>query len=124
MSEHYNLYLVVSEALMGEVWVANWIKMSEEYRIDDLVVARNHGQGKWLAWDKDERGMASHHDICDMPKFAVRLKKHNVPGPSRVVSDEAAYQYPNIPHDYWDLGNAPHIGIQEELVEEGLLDEK
>lgn len=58
-----NLYLVVSESL------SCWPRMGADYRIAELVVARNHGQAKYLAWknDKDSFPAWGHTDMADMP---------------------------------------------------------
>jgi len=113
VSEHYNLYLVVSETLFCDPWI--------EYRIAELVVARSHGHARWLAWNKDQHGLASRARIYDMPKMAVRRKEDYVVGPPRIVTDDfsADKQLDDSEEgrhiEYlWHLGNAPHIGIVED----------
>lgn len=111
-----NLYLVVSE------WLEPYSYSHPEpgYRIAELVVARNHGQAKYLAWknDKDSFPAWGHTDMADMPKMAARLKRHGVPSPARIVSN--AYDYLGFERDecpnpevdeLWDLGPAAHIGL-------------
>lgn len=111
-----NLYLVVSEALTTIVW-EDWFNNCgyyEGYRIAELIVARNYGQAKWLAWESDKDGSYP-GDVCEMPKFAVRLKRRDVGGEARIASDE----FDNGCDDelpLWTLGNAPHIGIMEEMT--------
>jgi len=100
--QEMNLYLVMSEELCsaGE----DWYDPPEWYRIVELVVARSHGQARWLAWSADD----GPGDVRDMPKFAVRLKGVGMDGPARIVSDE--YKLPGEGM-LWDIGKAPHIGI-------------
>jgi len=113
-----NLYLVVSE----EIYHVEWEDVSvsaghrEDYRIAELVVARNYGQARWLAWSADEDGPG---DVRDMPKFAVRLKRKDVEGPARVATEEWTMkvhkglmedEYPIWAENLWYIGKAPHIG--------------
>ena len=106
-----NLYLVVSERLQP------WSRMEDEYCIAELVVARNHSQARYLAWqnDLDSFPLWGHTKIAEMPKMAVRLKKYDVPGPARIASYEEDYQRPFCPEpaisQLWELGAAPHIGL-------------
>ena len=111
MSKLLNLYLVVSEELEGE----NLYGAVLCYQICELVVARNHGQARWLAWKSDDGidgSWSQWAPMADMPKMAVRLKAVGaLPGPARVL-DYAEYK--GMGDDYWDVGNAPHIGIHAE----------
>ena len=108
-----NLYLVVSEGLQSY----SRLEPDPGYRIAELVVARNHGQAKYLAWknDKDSFPSWGHTNMADMPKMAARLKRTDVPGPARIVSYEEDYQRPFCPEpevsQLWELGPAPHIGL-------------
>lgn len=106
-----NLYLVISEELSYVAVIDYWIGgPTEYYRITDLVVARSHGQARWLAWKNDKDSFCS-YDIRDMPKMAVRIKTHNVEGPARIATYEYDFSEPNF--DYlWELGPALHIGIE------------
>jgi len=113
-----NLYLVISEAL-------DWQKFNnpelagpwETYRIAELVVARNHSQARYLAWQSDKEGQT--YDFGEMPKLAVRLKGVGMDGPARIASDEYNFDYGRegdliyeAEHDIlWDIGKALHIGI-------------
>jgi len=117
-----NLYLVVSELLTEVVWEDwfNHVGHEESYRIAELVVARSHAQARWLAWKSDSKGVV-YPCVEDMPKFAVRLKKHGVGGPPRIVSDDfdkLGFHGPRSEGiaELWWLGNAPHIGIVEETT--------
>lgn len=83
-----NLYLVVSDVLKEVVW-EDWfnnVGHRELYQIAELVVARNYGQAKYLAWKTDRNTFNS--DISEMPKFAVRLKRRDVAGPARIATEE------------------------------------
>lgn len=108
-----NLYLVVSEVLTEVVW-EDWFNNCghyEGYRIAELIVARNHGQAKWLAWESDKHGSYP-DDVNAMPKFAVRIKKHDIKGPARIATDE----FGECDEELWDIGRAPHIGYTEEMT--------
>ncbi len=72
-----NLYLVVSEELIH--YPADRYEPPEHYRIAELIVARSHGQARWLAWSMED----GPGDVRDMPKFAVRLKERRVEGGQR-----------------------------------------
>ena len=106
-----NLYLVVSEVIPYIVW-EDWYNNcghNEDYRICELVVARNHGQARWLAYGTDKHGC--YPSVADMPKFAVRQKRKGLTGPARVVTGDPYW------HDQpvWGIGNAPHIGYVGEV---------
>lgn len=108
-----NLYLVISEEL--HIYPRG-LEPPEDYRICDLVVARNHSQARYLAW-KNDRDSFYADDLREMPKMAVRLKMHGFLGPAHVLDYyEGRYieTWPDCPDDPWDIGNAPHIGIEEE----------
>ena len=112
-----NLYLVVSEDLETVVW-EDWEAQAghiEHYRICELVVAKSHGQGRFLAWKHDDPD-GTYPSFDDMPKFAVRLKKRNVPGPARVLDyDECQTVVLDISdEELYRVGAAPHIGYAEE----------
>jgi hypothetical protein len=83
-----NLYVVLSEELSRSVpgWEREDFSPREDYRIYELVVARNRSQARWLAWQADENNLGP--DPRAMPKFSVRITGHNVPGPARVASAE------------------------------------
>jgi len=90
-----NLYLCISEEVNTVVPVLDYgVGPIEYYHIAELVVARNRGQAKWLAWinDKDQYWLT----IRDMPRFSVRIKAKNVEGEPRIVSDDDAFQ------EYWE----------------------
>ena len=82
-----NLYLVVSEEIREIIWEDwfNYVGHEEWYCIAELVVARNRGQAKWLAWKRDS---SFSRDIRDMPKFHTCLKQRKVIGPTRIASKE------------------------------------
>jgi len=109
-----SVYLVVSEELSYVEVVDYWIGgPTEYYRIADLVVARNHGQAKWLAWKNDKDSFIP-DEIREMPKMAVRIKRVNVEGPPRIATYEYDPSEPDFAH-LWDLGTPPpHISIEEE----------
>ena len=106
-----NLYLVVSEEIEDIEW-EDWFNGTghlENYRIAELVVARSHAQARYLAWKQDDAG-TTWPLIEDMPKFAVRLKRRNTPGPARVASTEHWADSDAELDELWDVGKAPHIG--------------
>lgn len=106
-----NLYLVISEPLENIEWVSMWdeIGIRNSYRIVNLVVAKSHAQARYLAWRADKDG-DTWPLVEDMPKFAVRLKRHNVRGPARVLTPEDAGELWRDAR-VWDIGSAPNIGI-------------
>jgi len=109
-----NLYLIVSEELSYEATIDSEIGGPiESYWIVELVVARSHAQAKCLAWRNDPDSADVDYDINEMPKMAVRIKKHDVAGPARIASKE----YPERKHPWlWVLLKAaPHIGVMEAL---------
>ena len=111
----YNLYLVISEVLETVEWEDwfNYVGHRETYRIVELVVARNHGQARWIAWRERDEDATFLPDVRDMPKFAVRLKRKDAKGPPRIVSDDWCEE-PTEDKELdrlWYLGDAPHIGI-------------
>ena len=107
-----NLYLVVSEELSYVAVIDSWLGgPTEYYRIADMVVARSHGQARWLAW-KNDKDNFNFGDIREMPKMAVRLKRYDEPGPARIVTREYSFLGARHASRYlWDLGPAPHIGL-------------
>ena len=90
-----NLYLVVSELLEEVVWEDGHL---EKYHIAALVVARNRGQAKYLAW-KTDRNTFCPNDIWEMPKFSTRLKRKDVEGPARI----ATHEFDGGDEDLWGL---------------------
>jgi len=105
-----NLYLVISGEFSYVNVIDRWLGGPTEWaRIADLVVARSHGQARWLAWKNDKDGFCS-YDIREMPKMAVRIKRHNVEGPARIATHEYDFSEPDFEY-LWDLGPAPHIGL-------------
>jgi len=84
-----NLYLLVSEPLKEVVWEDwfNQVGHIEPYRIAELVVARNRGQAKYLAW-KSDRATFYPGDIREMPKFSTRIKRNDIQGPARIATCE------------------------------------
>lgn len=104
-----NLYLVVSERLTEVVCEDRSVNAchEEEYRIAELIVARSHGHARWLAYESDSQ--SQHPCLEDMPKMAVRLKRKNVEGDPRIVTE----RYSGVAYgELWIVGNAPHIGIK------------
>ena len=77
----FNLYLVVSEDLQN---YGDYYNPPDIYCIAELVVARNYSQARYLAWKTDYY----FGDFIDMPKFQVRIKRKNVKGPARLVTNE------------------------------------
>ena len=88
-----NLYQVVSEALTAivyEDWFNN-VGHEEPYFIAELVIARNPGQAKWLAWKLDKHSFTG--DITDMPRFSCRKHPDVVAGTEpKIVSELPEYQ--------------------------------
>jgi len=123
-----NLYLVASEEIRYMVWEDwyNRVGHREDYRIAELVVARNHSQARYLAFKKDACGCGQMWPgITEMPKFAVRLKEKDVEGPARIATDEWKKKadddvgaeregYSQWVEELWDVGKAPHIDYGEE----------
>ena len=96
-----NLYLVVSEPIYHVVWEDwfNQVGHREDYCIAELVVAKNRGQAKWLAWKSDKEG-DTFPSIEDMPRFQIRIKAYDVAGDSRIITND---KQDWIPEDAWDL---------------------
>jgi len=116
-----NLYLAVSEELSCiDVIDPEIGGPTVYYRIAELVVAENHSQARYLAWQSDKDGYAWTYDFNEMPRFAVRLKEKGVVGPARIATDEytcADWDDEGALAVYgalWDVGKAPHIGYGEE----------
>lgn len=88
-----NLYLVVSELLTDIVWEDkfNNVGHEESYCIAELVIARNRGQAKWLAWKADE---SFTDDPLEMPKMSCHKQATlpDVTTPS-IVTRNPEYQF-------------------------------
>ena len=83
-----NLYEVISEPLETS-W--GYGEPTEYCRIAELVIARNPGQAKYLAWKSDKKEFS--YDITEMPRFSVHLRKKNVDTQEpRIVTNEKEYQ--------------------------------
>jgi len=82
-----NLYVVLSGVLSESVlgWENEDTGPSEDYRIYELVVARNRAHARWLAWQADKN---YEPDPREMPTFSVRLIEKDVPGEARIASSE------------------------------------
>ena len=102
-----NLYLVVSEEIRHDS--EGWYDPPEWSRIAELVVARNHSQARYLAWQCGEGGFCG-YCLADMPKSAVRLKRRDVPGPIRIATTEHWADSDAELEELWDVGKALHIG--------------
>ena len=82
-----NLYRVISEEVSVVVPILDdGTGPTDYYHIVELVVARNHGQAKYLAWKNDKAQFSA--DIRDMPKFSARLLCKNVPREAQIVATE------------------------------------
>ena len=57
----------------------------EDYRIAELVAARNRGQARYLAWKTDKTFTS---DMREMPKFTTHKTPLRVDGMPRVVTGE------------------------------------
>jgi len=122
MGRMNNLYLVVSQELSYVAVIDPEIGGPREYyRIAELVVARNHSQARYLAWQADKDGYAWTYDFCEIPKFAVRLKEKDVEGPARIVTNEHRFTE-DFGEDYeqeydalWDVGSAPRIEVRDDV---------
>jgi hypothetical protein len=84
-----NLYVVLSEEISASTdWqLEDGSSPHENYRIHDLVVARNRSQARWLAWQADR---SADRDPRAMPMFSVRLVEKDVSGEARIASSEYA----------------------------------
>ena len=109
-----NLYLVISEEMVdyGPTRYMDAPEPPEWYRICELVVARNHSQARWLAWQTDRNSFENY--MPAMPKFTCQIKERDYDdGPARVLPYEDSHHMP-----YWDSKAAPHIGLEADIVEE------
>lgn len=92
-----NIYLVVSEAIETIVW-EDWFSQVghlETYHIAELVVAENRNQAKYLAWKND---VDFSYDMREMPRMSARIRRKDVEGPPRIVTDD----FPNDPYLWSD----------------------
>jgi len=108
-----NLYAVLSEPYMVTAQdFGEGTTVQEPDWICELVVARNRGQAKYLAWKSGGPAFDYYGriDIRDMPRFSVRLRKKNVRGPARVASAEVAFEdwidYAIFDKRWWDASRA------------------
>ena len=87
-----NLYLVVSEMLTEVVCEDDSVNAchEEDYCIEELVVAHNRSQAKYIAWKSDPDSYEENYSILEMPKFSVKLKRKDVGGKPRIASGEFA----------------------------------
>ena len=106
-----NLYLVVSESLETVEWEDRECCAGHvvHYRICELVVARGHGHARFMAWKHDDPD-GTFPCFEDMPKFAVRLKKRDVPGPARIIGQDEDDAWVEEIEGLFEVGYAPHIG--------------
>ena len=116
-------YLVESETLTSGG--SDWYEPPEDYRIVELVIARNRHQAKLLACIEDDR--ETHPP--DMPRCSVRQVGFDVPPcqEPRIVSAEEPYvgwfyrfrhERNGDPVPGWEMNAAGHRAIIEEIPEE------
>lgn len=93
-----NLYLIISETLTTIDWEDrfSYLGHEEEYRIWELVVARNHSQARYLAWKTDKSSFTD--EMRDMPRFTCRLRKKDIDLPAGVIHDISNPKFAQ----YWD----------------------
>ncbi len=109
-----NLYLIVSESLETVEWEDRecYAGHIERYCICELAVARSHGHARFMAWKHDDPD-GTYPWFKDMPKFAVRLKKRDVPGPARIIMYDDDAPWLDEIEGLFSVGCAPNIGIIE-----------
>lgn len=90
-----NLYLVVSETLSGDVWIDEWIRVPEDYRIAELIIAKSRSQAKYLAWKNDKHSFTN--DMRDMPAMQCQIKERDLDHEAGIVSGQG------FPNCYWEL---------------------